>query len=123
MNLHKNFPISQRTLEKILIDIRKLYPESDAIYLAGTYARVNETPSPKKGHDIDIVIHFPTSVNKRVIELRNDDALWNKWSHVKSKKPIIDFLFMFGKDVPHYGQHQWRISEGLETPRIILWRK
>jgi hypothetical protein len=124
--LHKDLPITKETLVKIIADIRKVYPESDAVYVAGTYARIREKPTTDKKHDVDLVIHFPAEVPRKTIESRNDDALWNKWSGAKCfymNKPVIDFLFMFGKTIPHYGQHTWRVSQGLATPKILVWRK
>jgi predicted nucleotidyltransferase len=122
MKLHKHLPISGKELQSIVSDILILYPESDSIYIVGTYARHNETPESDKEHDIDILIHFPVSANRTKIEHRNDDALWNKWSGYK-KQPIIDFLMMFGKEEPKYGKHIWRLSNKLKTPKQLIWRK
>lgn len=121
MKLHKDFPLSASHLKRIISDIRVVYPESDAVYIVGTYARLNEKPSEKE-HDVDILIHFPASINRTMIERRDDNPLWYKWSGIKAK-PVIDFLLMFGKEEPKYGQHQWRLYHNMKTPKILVWRK
>jgi len=120
-NLHERLPVSKSILGRILTDIRKLYPETDSISIVGTYARLNEKPTDKK-HDVDILIHFPEKTNRKLIENRNDDALWGKWSNHRSNPPV-DFLFMFGSEESKYGQHQWRLHNNLNTPKILVWKK
>lgn len=120
-NLHKEFPLTKQKLSYIITDIIRLYPEADKIYIVGTYARINERPL-NKPHDVDILIHFSAKTNRRDIELRNDDALWNKWSNAKSKI-IIDFLFMFGNEESKYGKHIWRRDNNLKTPKLLVWRR
>jgi predicted nucleotidyltransferase len=122
LQYHKEFPIEKPRLKLIITDLRKLYPECDAVFLVGTYARLNEQPSKDKEHDVDLLIHFPARSDRKAIELRNDDKLWRKWSSLKAR-PVIDFLFMFGKEESKYGQHIWNRSHGKNTPKLLVWRK
>lgn len=121
MGLHKDIPLTTEKLAKIVSDIITLYPETDSVYIVGTYARAYEKPTEKE-HDVDILIHFPASVNKTEIERRDDNALWYKWGSIKAK-PVIDFLLMFGKNEPKYGQHVWRMQNKLNTPKILVWKR
>ena len=123
--VRKECPLSKRTISLILADIRDLYPEADAVYVVGTYARVDETPSKDKGHDIDILIHFPGAVNRTTIERRDDSKIWRKWSGIKKarEKRMVDFLMMFGDKEPEYGQHIYRRDQNLKTPKVLIWRK
>jgi predicted nucleotidyltransferase len=121
MRLHKEFPVTPQKLTQIISDIRRLYPETDSISIVGTYARLSEKP-PDKKHDVDILIHFPQPTNRRLIEDRDDSSLWYKWSGYKAD-PVIDFLFMFGKTEPRYGQHVWRMENKLKTPKVLVWKR
>ncbi len=116
MNRVMSLPISEADLENIISDIRKLYPEADAVSIVGTYARVDKVPSTKS-HDIDLLIHFPAWIDKDIIERRYDEELWHKWYHKN-----IDFLRKFGDEDTKYGQHISRIEEGLPTPEIKVWK-
>lgn len=115
--LHKDIPIKADELESVVSDIRTLYPEADSVSVVGTYARVTETPIPRR-HDIDITIHFPKGTDKEIIRKIPDDFLWHKWG---SRTKNVDFLFHFGDEIPAYGQHLLRLEEGLPIPRVKIW--
>jgi hypothetical protein len=123
MKLHRELPIPKEYLKYIVADVLYLYPEADSVSVVGTYARLKEKPSKSHfGHDLDISIHFPGAVNRRAIEHRNDDWIWAKWNE-KTFGVTIDFLLAFGKEVPKYGKHLWRLENKMKTPKVMLWRK
>jgi hypothetical protein len=120
--VHPSIPLTEHQLGSIVYDIKALYPEAIGVSVVGTYARANEPVSPGTSHDVDILIKFPSGVDRIEIEGRNDDSLWNKWRKDKIGV-VVDFLKQFGKEEPKYGQHVWRMKEGLPTPEVPLWTK
>jgi predicted nucleotidyltransferase len=120
IKLHKDIPITRVQLNEIVKDVRKLYPEAVGVSIVGTYARTGEEVSRARSHDVDILVRFPEDADRTIIEARNDEWLWNKWREDKVGV-TIDFLMRFGEKEPRYGQHVWRMEQGLPRPEIRIW--
>ena len=113
-------PLPWELVRELVQDVKELYPEAVACSIVGTYARP-ETPS-QKPHDVDLLVKFQEMPNetKTSIQMRNDLPLWEKW---RKKSPVtLDVLLRFGNTEPGYGQHQYRIEQGLPTPEVEICR-
>lgn len=126
----KGAPRSRPALpfDKILADVRALYPEACRVFIAGSYAR----DEMHTYSDVDIVIELPHAVN------RDDRWLWRKWNRWRYSRKRRDLTVReadkrYGRGLtvdfirhviggPHVGQHDYRVGEGLPTPEITLWK-
>jgi hypothetical protein len=76
----------------------------------------------KKKYNTYTNLGLQEEVKSKKWETKEDFVLWNKWNKGQIGT-VVDFLKQFGEREPLYGQHQYRLNQGLPTPKVQIWKR